>query len=87
MCIFFASDFYGGVIYEVEPGELVLSIGVSELNPSKNLLVSDIGVVVRKLSSTLQTVQTSRNYTEDCVAVFPMPEAPRESRTTWLQSN
>ena len=59
--IFFslASDENCAVINEIEPRPLALSSRESGANPLKNFLASDVGVIVWKLSSTVQTVQTS----------------------------
>ena len=70
------------VINEVELCERVFGSFKSAANPLQNCLTSDKGVIVWKLTSTSETVQTSRDYPQDCVAVFPIFEFSCESRST-----
>ena len=84
--IVLAANVDGVVINEIKLGKRVFCFFKSLSDPCQNFSVSNISIVVRKLTSTIETVQTPWNYSGQNVVILPVDEDPPDCWTTWWEN-
>ena len=80
--IVLAANVDGVVINEIKLGKRVFCFFKSLSDPCQNLAVANVGVVVRQVTSAVETIEASRDYAKQGEVVLPIDVIPFEARTT-----